>query len=209
MPRSLLQRQHVVAPAGGDERRASAATRWRRPAAGATAPRAAAGRRSRCARRTGPARTGARPIGSTRRARCGDVVETQAARQQREALDRRVRQDPRVLAAAAALSRDDLALAAGDARQAARHARGSRRAPSDARNTRIISARLCEPVRHPRPARGRAGRIPRARSAPATPAAAPASASRPLGIELASEHDARAAVVGGRLDHHAREQRLR
>ena len=44
-----------------------------------------------------------------------------AARQQRKSLDRRVGEHPRVLAAAAALPRHDVAIGAGDARQAARH----------------------------------------------------------------------------------------
>src|SRR5262245_64147951 len=52
-----------------------------------------------------------------------DVRRAEAARQQGDALDRAIREHPGVLAAAAPLAGDQLALAAADAREAAVHHR--------------------------------------------------------------------------------------
>ena len=109
-----------------------------------------------------------------------DVVACERPRQHREARDRRVREHPRVLAAAAALARDDLPVGAGDARQAARHARGSRRDRRRPGTRATSTPRLSRwsPCQDRRVRQ--AARTPRPRSRPARPRSArhPAGTAR-------------------------------
>ena len=116
--------------------------------------------RSRSAPRIVPARTGAPPRGSTSRAR-RDVSRVRTRRSTgANGATGSVGEHPGVLAAAAALPRDDVAILAGDSRQPARHHAVVAAAVGEQEHAQHQRAAL-ERARRARPARATAAGTPR------------------------------------------------